>query len=766
MQASSTRKTYHTGGKSRHKMNNEQRKQVCKVEVIVRREIFYDPDSSFTIARVYPQASPDPSRDKFPTKGILGRLHEGEHITLIGTWGSHPTFGRQFDATGIELPDPKKGGVEIFLKCGFLKGVGPALGERIYEKFGDKTLDILDEDPNKLLEVKGIGKSKIEDIKFSWVETRGRREALSFFSQWNVTPNQINKILDRWPNVRDAIKRVKDNPYILAWEIRGVGFTLADKIAATMGIPQDSKMRVEAGIGYALDQASLSEGHCYLPREILIERVADFLNPKMKGAHSQITYDKVNECISILSSEQKIIIEDTSIYLKPIHATEIKLADNIRRLMNFRISTDTRLISQFINEYEKINGFSLHENQRRAVVAAASQKVVIITGGPGTGKTTIIKCLRYVCDKLKIEKIKMAAPTGKAAQRMQESCGLEASTIHRLLGYSQGGMKYNEKSPLKTAMLICDESSMIDVFMGKSICCALPDPARLVLVGDINQLPAVRAGNVLKDLIRSQKLPVVYLTEVYRQSKNSFIPHNAKAVLQGKANLLNFKETGDGKVVDDSFFMPVPMSEGEGDEKRDLETEEKGKIARKHLTRSVIRLIQKGYDPKDIMVLSPAWKGQVGVNAINELMQGLLNSNGLQVGNTSYRVGDRVMQTKNNYDKEVMNGDQGYIAEYNVKAEIAYVQYEGRLVQYELESMREITLAYCITVHKSQGMESPVVIQFVSMSQIMMLNRNILYTGITRAKQCILLIGERKALGMAVWKNEAAKRFTSLGQRI
>lgn len=741
--------------------------QSIKMEVIVRKTIFYNPDNGYTVAKVYPKESPDPGRDWFHAKGVIGKVHEEERITLTGTWGSDPKYGRQFEASSIELPDLRQGGVDIFLKHGFLKGIGPALGDVIYKTFGDEVLSILDDDPERLLEIKGIGESKLKDIKASWIETRGRREALSFFSKWNVRPATINKILARWPNVRDAIQTVKENPFILAWEIKGIGFALADKIAETMGIPRDSKRRIEAAVGYTLDEAANNEGHCYLPRPELLVRVADFLNPRMKENHPQETFDLINECMEFLAIEQKVVMEEDRIYLKVIHATECKLADNIRRLRSFQIDTDTRAVNSAITEFETVNGITLHEFQRRAVAVAATEKVAIITGGPGTGKTTIIKCLLYVCNKLSMGTIKLGGPTGKAAQRMQESCGKDASTIHRLLGFGQGGMKHNEKNPLNTAMLICDESSMIDLYLGKATVCSLPDPARLVLIGDIDQLPSVRAGNVLKDLIRSGNIPVVYLTEVYRQSQSSFIPHNARAVLEGKSNLLNFKEAGDSKIVDDSFLMPVPLSEGEGHKKRELEPEERGFMARKYLTKAVIALIQKrGYTPQDIMVLSPTRRGMVGVDALNELMQSLLNSGGQPIGNSSFRVGDRVMQKRNNYDKDVFNGDQGYITSCSFEADIVSVRYGGRVIPYEVEELNQIQLAYVITVHKSQGMESPAVIQMVSLSQAKMLNRNILYTGITRAKEFCLLIGEKKAIGLAVWKNEAAMRYTTLAQRV
>ncbi|WP_285907968.1 SF1B family DNA helicase RecD2 [Pseudodesulfovibrio pelocollis] len=738
-----------------------------KCDVVVRKVVFHNPDNAFTIARVFPEGSTDPSRDWFTVKGNMGRLHEDERVVLTGAWGElHPKFGRAFEVTAIELPDFKQGGVDVFLQAGFLKGIGPALGKRIYEAFGPDIIDILDNDPRRLLEVSGIGEKKIEDIKRSWTETRSRREALSFFSKWNVRPRTISKILERWPNVRDAIQTVKDNPYILAWEIRGVGFALADKIAYSMGIPEDSKKRIEAAIGYTLDMAALNQGHCYLPREELIERTADFLKPLLKNAHSQITFDSINESIELLAIQQKLVIEGIRVFLKPIHATEKKLAVDLRRLRDFHISIDSSKADVAITDFEKKNGFSLHENQREAVKTAVLQKVAVITGGPGTGKTTIIKCILFVCERLEVGTVRLVAPTGKAAQRMRESCGKEASTIHRLLGAGQGGVLHNEKNLIKAAMLICDESSMVDVYLGKSLFCALPDATRVVLVGDIDQLPPVRAGNVLKDIITSRKIPVVYLTKVYRQSDNSFIPDNAQAVLAGKARALKLKEVGDDSANDDSFYMPVPMSVEEQGVKRELETEERAEIARRLLINAVMRLLVKGYEPKDIMVLSPAKKGRVGVESINQLMQGLLNSTGCPVGNTPFRVGDRVMQTKNNYEKDVFNGDQGYIQSFDSEGQTVRIEFEGRRVDYELEALSEITWAYCITVHKAQGMESSAVIQFVSISQSMMLNRNILYTGITRAKKFCLLIGERKALGLAVWKNDSSNRNTTLAEKI
>lgn len=449
-------------------------------------------------------------------------------------------------------------------------------------------------------------------------------------------------------------------------------------------------------------------------REELIERTADFLRPDMKNAHNQITFDSINESIDLLAIQQKVVIEDVRVFLKPIHATEKKLAADIQRLKNFNMTMSVQKVDAAIAEFEKVNGFTLHPNQKQAVKAAVTEKVAVITGGPGTGKTTIIKCILFVSEKLKVGTIKLVAPTGKAAQRMYESCGKEASTIHRLLGAGQGGVQHNKKNPVKAAMLICDEASMVDVYLGKSLFCAMPDAARVILVGDINQLPPVRAGNVLKDIIRSRKIPVVYLTQVYRQSENSFIPDNAEAVLKGKGKALKLKVKGDGTKNDDSFYMPVPTKEEKEGVVRELESDERNEKARQFLVQAVMKLLVKGYEPQDIMVLSPAKKGSVGVVALNTLLQGLLNTNGQPVATTLFRIGDRVMQTKNNYDREVFNGDQGYIVAYDKEGQTVRIKYEERFVEYQIEALDEITLAYSITVHKAQGMESSAVIQIVS----------------------------------------------------
>lgn len=733
------------------------------IDVIVKSIKFHDASTGYTIAKVHPENQP--SR-WITAKGPMGKLHEDEKLKLTGTRGYHEKYGPQFEVSTIELPDLREGGIDVFLKSGYLKGVGPAFGGRIYEKFGDESLDILDESPKKLLEVKGIGESKLKEIKQSWIETRSRREALSFFSQWNIGPSYIKKILDRWPNVRDAIQKVKDNPFILAWEIKGVGFKLADKIASSMQIPQDAKVRTEAAIGYTLDQAASVQGHCYLPKQELVERVADFLLPEMKNSHSEVTFEKVEHCLEVLSFEQKVVVEGGNVYLKNIYMTEGRLANHIKRLLNFKISVDIDEVAKAIADFEQGNGFPLHANQRNAVMMAATQKVAIITGGPGTGKTTIIKCLLHVCTKLKFGKMALAAPTGKAAQRMAESCGCEASTIHRLLGYGHGGMTHNEKSPLKVAGLICDESSMISLFLGKDLCCALADAARLIFVGDVNQLPPVGAGTVLKDLIKSKVVPVEYLTKVYRQNPNSYIALNAETVLRGNPKALKLKRKGDGQEINDSFLMAIPEKDSAGEEGRDLTTEEKGGIARRCLKKALSRLLALGREPKDIMVLSPAKQGGIGVFALNDFMQGQLNPNGMKVGRTDFRVGDRVMQTRNNYDKEVYNGDQGYIVEYVQDAETIMIDYEGRSVEYKLEELDEISLAYVITVHKAQGMESPCVIQFVSKSHYTMLKRSILYTGMTRAKNLCLLVGEIAAINMAVKNNTESKRYTNLAMRL
>ncbi|MBU1247123.1 MAG: ATP-dependent RecD-like DNA helicase [Proteobacteria bacterium] len=739
--------------------------------------------SGFRILRVYPEGG-KPSQ-WFDTVGNYWTVKEGERLIIRGSFEKNPEYGMQFVMKSFEIPDMVQRGMRTFLVEGFLKGVGPSLGSEIYRVFGEDAADILDNAPERLLEVKGVGKQKLETIMESWHEQRGRREALAMFSTWNLGPATIHKIFARWPNPRDAYKQVKDNPYLLAWEIKGVGFMKADEIARNMGYPLDSPHRAQAAIAFALDEAA-KQGHCYLPRDVLFTNVAVLLFPETVNQFvSQATGAYIEDNLQALIFAGRCIDEPHGVYLRPLYSAEVKLSEHIARLLQARVVAPSDMDAK-ISRFEQQNGYALHPLQRDAVKSSLSNKVNVITGSPGTGKTTIVRCLLalylpdQVVDGQDLPKVNLVAPTGKAAKRLSESTGQPASTIHRLLNYKQGsGFEFNADHPMDVDLLICDETSMLDVYLARSLCAALPNKARLVLVGDVNQLPSVNAGCVLHDLIKSGCVPVVRLSQIYRQSANSFISLNAQAILEGRGrDMAMTRKIGEGP-ADDFYWLPVDdeaskaaiaamvVAKAKPDYK---EPQARAELIQKKVINAVKRLLKRGVAAQDIQVLSSTKGGAAGTYALNECLQNLINPHGAEFSlgkNSVFRIGDRVMQLRNNYNNDVFNGDLGVVQGWDAKERLAVVSFDGRPVEYKAKDMMDqITLAYATTVHKAQGSEAPYVVMPVTSAQYMMLQRNLIYTGVTRAKTWCILVGEKRSLNMAINRNEVLDRNTFLSERL
>jgi exodeoxyribonuclease V alpha subunit len=716
----------------------------CAVEV--GRVIFKDPTQGFTIFLADPTKDSTASKS-FIAKGYVGNISEGSKLVLWGDWVRHPKFGDQVQINRFQLPEMGKNDVQDFLASGFIKGVGPSLAKAIVHHFGERTAQVLDEDPSRLVEVAGIGEKKCKGIIDSWKAHSAHRKAIVQLQKWGIGPATVQKIL-RVFEPEKAIETVKKNPYILASEIEGVGFLIADKIAAEVGITKNAPERIEAGLIYALRDATAKEGHCFLPEKELVKKGIELLFPEQDPEAHQ---DSVLDAVKSLCSKS-LCKEEDRIYPQNLLAAEYEVAGSIDRLFGcvqpFPFDPDA-----IMSEFEQEKGLVLDPKQRDAVRSSLSNKVSIVTGGPGTGKTTIVQATLRLAQKAGLNEIGLVAPTGRAAKRLEESSGHEASTIHRFLGYHpQNGFIYNKRNKVESELVICDEASMLDIHLAKALFTALPDNARLVLVGDVYQLPSVGPGNVLRDLIGSGEVPVVELNQIHRQSEDSWISRNAHAVKNGKMKQMNL-----GKSRDFAWLSV------KGDTPAD-----KAQMVQALILKSVTSLLEKGWPADQIQVLTPMYKTPIGVRELNDKLREILNPSKqeIRIGNRQFRLGDRMMQLKNDYEKEVFNGDQGKIVDLSPETGEVRVDFQGTVATYAPLELDNIVLSYACTIHKSQGSEYSAVLIPVSMSHFIMLQRNLIYTAMTRAKQFCLLIGEMKALGTAIGNEKPIRRNTRLAERI
>jgi exodeoxyribonuclease V alpha subunit len=622
------------------------------------------------------------------------------------------------------------------------------MSERIVEKFGLDTLEVIEKKPERLSEVEGIGPKRISMIIKVWVEHKEIKELMIFLQGHGVSAAYSAKIYKQYKN--ESIEIVRDNPYRLAHDIHGIGFITADKIAQNLGIDRNSLIRAKAGLIYILNQLT-EEGHVYYPESQLIHKAKEILS-----VDEEIIILAVKE----LSKEKELFLEDLdpdgnlkAVYLAPFHVAETGVA---QMLMNLKESpSNIRPIhpEKAIEWVQQKLNIELAQRQEEAVLLAATSKVLIITGGPGTGKTTLITAILRIFQQLKL-RILLAAPTGRAAKRMNEATGWEAKTIHRLLEYSprKGGFKKDQDDPLEADVIIIDETSMVDTLLMYHLLKAIPSHAHLILVGDVDQLPSVGPGNVLKDIIRSGMFTVVRLTEIFRQAQESMIVVNAHKVNQGQLPVL--KEIDKPEKTDFQF----------------IQEEDPEKILQ-----NILDLCSEGipgqfkFHPlREIQVLAPMHKGIIGVANLNIELQKRLNpgQSGITRGAWNFRLGDKVMQIVNNYDKDVFNGDIGWISKIDPEEREVMIDFEGRLVPYDYSDLDEVVLAYAVSVHKSQGSEYPVVILPVVTQHYMLLQRNLIYTGITRAKKLVIMIGTKKALAIAIRNNKPQRRYTLLSERL
>ncbi|MBI9073565.1 MAG: ATP-dependent RecD-like DNA helicase [Melioribacteraceae bacterium] len=691
------------------------------IQSIIDIYLFHNDENGYSVLKL---------EDGTIAVGALPFLNEGEAIELTGEWGTHPKYGEQFKFNAFKILQPTTSkGIISYLSSGLIKGIGPTYAAKIVRKFGNRTFDIFDTEIDRLLEIEGIGNKKLELIKESWKSQKGVKDVMVFLQEHGITTALAIKIYKTYGN--KTIDIINENPYRLTFDIWGVGFKSADKIGKSFGITDHDPIRIKAGIIYILNEAT-SNGHTYLPSSDLIQKCLDILDFDL--AHNDPILEE-------LESENQIIVDKDNLYIPNLYFAERYIEKKLNSLLESPQNFTKEKLSKIRIEQTKFS-----EEQVNAIKNSVEEKLLVLTGGPGTGKTTTLKGIIDIYTSLG-KKIMLAAPTGRAAKRMSELCGLESKTIHRLLEYNPMTQEFNhgEDDPLETDLLIIDETSMIDTVLMYYLLKAVCLKTTLVLVGDSDQLPSVGAGNVLIDILQSGKIPVVKLTKIFRQAEESQIIVAAHEINKGKIPTIINSKSSDLFFIEEENHLNIPQKI------YDLCSER----------------LPKAYDIDpftDLQILAPMYKGECGVDNLNSLFQNNLNNNPvlLSRGNRTFKFNDKVMQLTNNYDKEVFNGDQGFVRSVNNEAQTMIIEFNERPVKYDFSDLDEITLAYAITVHKSQGSEYPFVIMPITTAHFIMLQRNLLYTGITRASEMLILIGSRRALALAVQNDRVKMRYTSL----
>lgn len=706
-----------------------------KLEGMIERITYHNPENSFVIAKIK-----NPSFSSLIT--ITGNFHPvftGEMVFCRGSWTETAKYGKQFQVTHLTKTAPAtESGIEKYLSSGKIQGIGPKFAQRIVEAFGLKSLYIIEHEPEKLLEIEGLGAKKLSKLVESLKAQRALQETLVFLQSYEVTPAYAQKIFNRYGT--SSIEIIQNNPYQIARDIKGIGFKLADKMAQALDIPKTSFKRIHAGLEYLLEELS-QDGHTCYPKDELFFKAKELLS---------VSEELLQESLELLIQENRIFVRSIDqiekVWLKPFYLSEKKIAFELKRLITSKSNLreiDTLKALSWVSEILKLKFASA---QKEAIQAGVYEKFLIITGGPGTGKSTITKAILRITEKL-TSRIILAAPTGRAAKRMSEITHRSASTIHSLLKFDpkSNRFSYHAKNPLPCDLLIIDEASMIDTRLFCALIQAIPSFCRVLLIGDIDQLPSVGAGNILRDLIDSKLLSVKTLNYIFRQGKGSKIAYNAFLINQGYFPKLAHEKG------DDFLFYDLSEPSDIVKKVKDLIQND---LPKNHL-----------FDPlKDIQVLSPMKKGPIGIDAFNQELQKSLNLNPPLLTN-SYRMlkkGDKVLQTRNNYQKEVFNGDLGFVQSMDYEEQELSVLFEGKEVFYKLSELDELQLAYCVSIHKYQGSESPCILMPIHTHHFKLLCRNLLYTGITRGKKLVILLGTKKALAIAIKNNEILHRHTAL----
>lgn len=721
-------------------------------EIVFRNEI-----NGYTVVEI------GDDREVTTLVGYFPFINVGETIRAGGQWVQHPDYGTQFKMGAYQVVTPATlNGIERYLSSGLIPGIGPATAKRLVEKFGLDTLDIIQYNPQKLMEIPGIGEKKTEKIYEAFMEQRELKDIMMFLEGYKISPAYAVRIYKTYG--AETIKIIRENPYNLSEDVFGIGFKMADKIALSMGIPLDSEYRIASGTRYMLNQYH-QKGHSYVPQDALIESSSQLLN---------VAWETVENILLNLLIDRKIVVEEMedykAVYSVAFHKAEMGTVRRLMSLFNYPVDGELINIDEEISKVEEDEGIELAQNQREAVSQAVQNGVMVITGGPGTGKTTTIKAILRLFERMGLS-VLLCAPTGRAAKRMQEATGREAKTIHRLLEYGYGDkeddmfFQKNEDSPLEADVVIVDEVSMVDILLMNNLLKAIAEGTRLILVGDVDQLPSVGPGCVLKDIIDSDIIKVVRLDEIFRQAQESMIVVNAHRINKGEMPILNSRDK-------DFFFMREDNHEAVLRKIKELCKERLPKYS--------------GCDVLEgIQVLSPMKKGLCGVINLNKELQKALNpphfsKNERQFRDIVFREGDKVMQIRNNYKMKwkslldpdyegegVFNGDMGIISRVDNEEQFVEVLYDGdRLVKYEPSDLDELELSYAVTVHKSQGSEFPVLVMPVLSGPPMLMTRNLLYTALTRAKQMVVLIGGERYIHSMVSNNYVTKRYSGLKYRL
>jgi len=707
----------------------------------VERITFHNPNNGFSVLKV---KIPD-KKIEITIVGNILLVGSGEYIEARGKWAHDKSHGLQFQASFLKTTTPKTlDGIEKYLGSGAIKGVGKHNAAKLIKAFKEKIFDVLDKHPERILEIEGIGQAKGEQIIKSWGEQKAIRDIMVFLQSHGVGTAGANRIYKIYG--QDAIRIVSENPYQLARDIIGIGFTKADAIARNLGIKKNSLIRAEAGINYTLVLGA-ADGHCGLPRSKLISEAIKLL---------EIEQEVIEEALANVIKKQDVVADqienEDMLFLYIYYRAEKLIARKLAKLIDTKISLPKIEFAKEIKRVEKQLAISLASKQKEAIESAISSKILVITGGPGTGKTTLIKSLINIL-KAKEVMISLAAPTGRAAKRLSETTGMVAKTIHRLLEMNPITRKFghDESNKLKASVIIIDEASMIDVQLMSLLLRAIAKESTLIIVGDIDQLPSVGPGNILSDIISSGKIPVVRLNEIFRQASDSLIITNAHNINKG---VFPITPPGEDKLLD---FYLIKTSQGEN-------------LFNKAIALITDRIPKKfGFDPlHDIQVLCPMQQGGSGTHSFNIALQKVLNppsENSLERHGGKFSVGDKVMQIENNYDKDIYNGDIGFIKHIDIKAEELIIEFDQRKIEYDFKDLGQIVLAYAITIHKSQGSEYPVVIIPLLTQHHIMLRRNLVYTGVTRGKKLVIILGEEKALEISL-QNGSAKRYSKLKEMI
>lgn len=731
-----------------------------QLDGVIERVTFHAEDTGYTVARLNVEGA----RDLVTIVGGMGNPVAGESVRLFGRWTSHREYGRQFQVERYDTVRPATAlAIEKYLGSGLIKGVGPIMAKRMVQRFGMETLDIIERSPRKLMRVQGIGEKRIAMIERAWSEQKAIREVMLFLQGHGVSATFAVKIYKTYGD--DSIKVVETDPYRLAKDIWGIGFKTADKIAQQLGFAADSEPRLRAGLLYTLSEAT-DYGHMYLPEPVLLAKAAGILG---------VEEDRLPPILAAMADAQEIIVEQeiagsaaavnpqstirdpqsTAVYHPALYHTEVGLANRMRRLagmQELRVSEDK--VSSWLEYQAGAKQIELSEEQKQAVHLALASRFMVLTGGPGTGKTTVTN---LICQAFEArhKKLLLASPTGRAAKRLSEVTGRPAQTVHRLLKFepARHGFAHDEENPLECDVLIADEVSMLDAVLAHSLLKAVPEGAQVVFVGDADQLPSVGAGNVLGDLIASGAVPVCRLTQVFRQAAQSLIVTNAHRVNRGEYPLL------------------VPPKERKDKDCLFVEVEDSAAASQMVVTLATRSLVREGFAPSDVQILSPMHRGESGVGHLNERLQDAWNparegKPELIRGSRRFRAGDRVIQLKNNYDKQVYNGDIGVITNIDHVEQSLSVAFPEAEVEYDFADYDELQLAYALSIHKSQGSEYPAVILVLGSAHYMMLQRNLLYTALTRARKMCVIVGEKRAIGRAVRNDKAANRFTRLAERL